>query len=389
MCTHLNKPHDFLPIHFSVFPTVQPNVVRVETSPQSILCPECHGPTHRHGLLPRMVRHSYSFHAGVIWLSIDVLRLRCPDCELTFTHDFELGLQRKSTFFFRKSIVDRCHGRPLSQGAKEYDIAYTTLERWYYLMTAEDVKARIRSAKRICVDEFALRKGHYYAIAALDADTGQVLYIETGRNKETVESVLNAIGQKAQTVITDTAAFMAKAIQTVLPEAEHVLDRFHLIQFCTEALRRRRKYLIEAKSHFKSRFIDRCLSIPPEDLTEEEQGFVREWLEEDWHTKTLYYFLQHVRFVLKSNQFIQAKRRFDELIHRFRFHSCGAVAKIIKTYTQRYEAFLDTIISPYSNGIMEGTNNKIKLIKRRGYGYRNEQNLFHRICLETGSHGFW
>ncbi|WP_367035651.1 transposase [Rossellomorea marisflavi] len=33
---------------------------------------------------------------------------------------------------------------------------------------------------------------------------------------------------------------------------------------------------------------------------------------------------------------------------------------------------------------MEGTNNKFKLIKRRGFGYRNEHNLFLRIRSETG-----
>jgi len=35
----------------------------------------------------------------------------------------------------------------------------------------------------------------------------------------------------------------------------------------------------------------------------------------------------------------------------------------------REQALLDTIVSPLSNGIMEGTNNKIKLIKKRGFGY--------------------
>ena len=48
------------------------------------------------------------------------------------------------------------------------------------------------------------------------------------------------------------------------------------------------------------------------------------------------------------------------------------------------EAMIETIQSPFSNGIMEGTNNKIKLIKRRGFGYRNDAHLFLRLRLETG-----
>nr|WP_265093006.1 transposase [Listeria innocua] len=50
----------------------------------------------------------------------------------------------------------------------------------------------------------------------------------------------------------------------------------------------------------------------------------------------------------------------------------------------RKEAMIDTIQSHLSNGIMEGTNNKIKLIKRRGFGYRNDAHLFLRLQLETG-----
>ncbi|EPY7709531.1 TPA: transposase [Bacillus pacificus] len=53
---------------------------------------------------------------------------------------------------------------------------------------------------------------------------------------------------------------------------------------------------------------------------------------------------------------------------RYQFHVCGAVAKIVKSFVLREKAMLDTIVSPLSNGIMEGTNNKIKLIKRRGFG---------------------
>ena len=38
----------------------------------------------------------------------------------------------------------------------------------------------------------------------------------------------------------------------------------------------------------------------------------------------------------------------------------------------------------YSNGTMEGTNNKIKVIKRVAYGYRNFQNFRARIYFIQG-----
>ncbi|MFT8319744.1 MAG: transposase [Bacillus sp. (in: firmicutes)] len=130
--------------------------------------------------------------------------------------------------------------------------------------------------------------------------------------------------------------------------------------------------------------MDRCLACKTEDLTAEEHGFVAEWHKEVLHTKYIYQALNHIRYVFKATTMIQAKRRLKEWFKRYQFHVCGAVSKIAKTLIAREQALLDTIVSPLSNGIMEGTNNKIKLIKRRGFGYRNDAHLFLRLRLKTG-----
>lgn len=222
----------------------------------------------------------------------------------------------------------RCHWRTLSDVAREYGVPYTTLERWFYFYAPEQLVEE--EAQHICVDEFAIRKGHSYATSVLNAETGRILAIA---------SVLSKVTGNIKAVASDFAPAVANAIQSVFQEAVHVLDRFHLIQFFTEALRRRRRYLNEAKKHHKVRFIDRCLARRPRNLTEEERGFIVQ---------------------------------------------CGVVSKIVKTLIAREKALLDTILSPLSNGIMEGTNNEIKLIKRRGFGYRNDSHFFLRLRLETG-----
>ncbi|PEF72421.1 hypothetical protein CON94_26450 [Bacillus pseudomycoides] len=73
-----------------------------------------------------------------------------------------------------------------------------------------------------------------------------------------------------------------------------------------------------------------------------------------------------------------------ERFKRYQFHVCGALSKIAKTLIVREKPLLETILSPRSNGIMERTNNKIKLIKRHGFCYRNDDHFFQRLRLETG-----
>ncbi|THG91181.1 hypothetical protein AJ85_06520 [Alkalihalobacillus alcalophilus ATCC 27647 = CGMCC 1.3604] len=122
-------------------------------------------------------------------------------------------------------------------------------------------------------------------------------------------------------MVSDFAPAMAQAIQTIFPSAVHALDRFHLVQFFTNAQQRRRRYLGEAKKHHKSRFIDRCLACKPEELTEEERGFVTEWHKEDRQTKHIYQALNHLRYVLKATTTNQAKRRLKGWFHhRYQYH---------------------------------------------------------------------
>lgn len=382
MCNQFIKLLLPLPSFFMVsFPTCdEPNVFFVQVSSQIISCPICQGPTIRHDQRRRRFRHGYAWHIGVLWIELVVPRQRCKSCGFTFTYDYGLGLVRSSTESFRRQMASRCHGRSIKAVASEYDMPYTTVERWFYQYAADQLVDE--SAQHICVDEFALRKGHDYATSVLNADTGRILSIVPDRNQEAIATALRQVSGKIRAVVSDFAPAMAKAIQAVFPTACHVLDRFHLVQFFTDALQRRRRYLDEAKKHHKSRFIDRCLARKPEELAVEERGFVRQWLEEDSHVKSIYQALNHIRYVLKATTITQANRRLDEWFQRYLIHGCGAVSKIAQTLITR--DLLHTILSPLSNGIMEGTNNKIKLIKRRGFGYRNDARFFLRLRLETG-----
>ncbi|WP_156889883.1 hypothetical protein [Planococcus lenghuensis] len=107
-------------------------VFPVEAPAGCILCLICHGRTHRHDRKVRHFRHGYAWHIGTLWIEIAVPRQRCLDCAYTFTYDYGLGLVRYSTTVYRREIVRHCHGRTLSDVACEYQLSYTTVERWFY-----------------------------------------------------------------------------------------------------------------------------------------------------------------------------------------------------------------------------------------------------------------
>jgi len=102
----------------------------------------------------------------------------------------------------------------------------------------------------------------------------------------------------------------APAIRETCPQAIHVLDRFHLIQFFTNSMKQRWKTTALGRiAHGETRHDLRLLTAQPMRLTDEERGEVRSRLQVDEALKSLYQALQHFRYDLKSSTFFSELRQ--------------------------------------------------------------------------------
>ncbi|MGY4735665.1 transposase [Weissella cibaria] len=57
----------------------------------------------------------------------------------------------------------------------------------------------------------------------------------------------------------------------------------------------------------------------------------------------------------------------------------NAMDTAISTFSKNLAGVLESLRSPWSNGVIEGINRKIKQINRTAYGYRNQLNFFRRF----------
>ncbi|WP_371743344.1 transposase [Exiguobacterium sp. s161] len=140
---------------------------------------------------------------------------------------------------FRKSIIERCHGRTISDVAREYELPYTTVERWFYQCASAEVE---KHTKHILVDGFATRKGQTHRRLFLMPRLGVFCLSSRVRDASAITAALQGVPGDVRSVVSDFAPAMAKAVTSVFLDATHVLDRFHLIQFFTDTLRRRRRF---------------------------------------------------------------------------------------------------------------------------------------------------
>lgn len=81
----------------------------------------------------------------------------------------------------------------------------------------------------LCLDEFALHKGHRYAHSLIDHQTGQVLESGRGRDRQSIHSTLKEWSDDPDAVVTDLAPGMRNTVHDIWPTTDVVADPFHVI----------------------------------------------------------------------------------------------------------------------------------------------------------------
>ena len=127
------------------------------------------------------------------------------------------------------SIQSTMSGMPIS--------ASTALRMVYRINPEIDYS----SIRRICIDDFASRKGQRYRTMIADADTGLPVEVVYSRDEQDVTKALKKY-KKANIISRDRAGAYSKAIRKARPHAKQVADRFHLVKNCGEHLKNALKH---------------------------------------------------------------------------------------------------------------------------------------------------
>jgi len=225
------------------------------------------------------------------------------------------------------------------------------------------------------LDEIALRKGHGHFETVISTER-RVLTLLPGKSSEGIQGFLKSLPgiQRIRQVCMDMCAPFALAVKTVLPWAEIVIDRFHLIRHLSDSLDSWRKrthgHLDEDKRKRFAR-IHFLLSQAYKSLSRDERRQVRDYLRLNPSVKKPYWLAQKFRRLLKypwtkrDNAWIALRDWCEEARRIF--------PRFVKTVERWWTPVLNACLLPLSNARQEGINNKIKLIKRQGFGYRDRQ----------------
>lgn len=250
-------------------------------------------------------------------------------------------------------------------------------------------RPRLKGVRRIAIDEISIGKGHRYVTVVLNLENGMVLFVGDGKGSEALtpfwRRVKRCKGCRLRAIAIDMSPAYISAVQSNAPEARIVFDRFHLVKLCNEMLTKLRRALYNkivedgAKSVLKG--VRWLLLKNPENLdaTKDERRRLNEALELNRPLATAYYMKDELRQFWNQPNKAAAQKFFNDWTKRAEASGITLLKKFAQTLAAHKTGILAWYDDKISTGPLEGTNNKIKTMKRQAYGFRDTEFLKLKI----------
>ncbi|SFL92351.1 ISL3 family transposase [Halanaerobium salsuginis] len=301
------------------------------------------------------------------------------------------GYSRK-TERFKFYLLKQTDGRDYSRVARENDLSYTSIKNSVNTQIDTMIeKAQLETLDKveaISIDEFAIKKKHKYEVALTDPINGKLIEVLSSRKKKDLIEYFNSWPKKLREKIKYFSMDMwspYKAVaETVFPNAKIVVDKFHLVTAINKALdklrikEQKKQTAANRKKFYKSRL---TLLMAGEKLDDDgHQRLIEIFklspvLEKAWELKEEFRDLLQIPDVEES---IEALNHWYENVSQAKLNLFYRAKGTVKRWEQHIINYFKTRIT---NGFAEGLNNKIKLIKRIGYGVPKVENLKRRVYL--------
>jgi transposase len=210
-------------------------------------------------------------------------------------------------------------------------------------------------------------------------ELGLVLDILEDRSKENLLKWLDERGLAWCAVVQIACSDMWDAYQDAaakkLPNARRVVDRFHVMKNLNEALTKARRAIQKDADETTKELLKGCrwlLVKNRENLTEEQEKKLAGMLAASPELKSCYELKESFRDLFNQNLSYQtAEKRLQRWVVEVDASPFKALKSVLKTLRNWWQEILNYFDGRYNNGFAEGVNLKIKMLNRRGYGYRN------------------
>ncbi|MBO2632557.1 ISL3 family transposase [Shewanella algae] len=324
-----------------------------------------------------------------VQLRLPVRRILCPDCGIVREHISWLKPYARQTTLLIEHVEALLKLLPIKHISQLLGLHWHTIKTIDKRRLAREVTEPDWSrVKRLVMDEFALFKGHRYATVVADADTHQVLWIGEGRSREAIRPFFVKLGQYCQqieAVAMDMNTAFDLEVQMHCPQAKVVYDLFHVVaKYGREVIDRVRVDQANQLKHDKPacKRVKRgrwVLLKNRDNLTDKQAGYLNELLESNKSLMTVYLLREQLKEMWYCTDEAEATAQWNLWWQQVRESGIRPLLQFGQRLKNYLHGIVASAVHPLHTCRLEGMNNKIKLLKRMGYGYRDTEYFFLKV----------
>jgi len=330
-------------------------------------------------------------------------RYLCKHCNSTFT--LKTSLVKDNCFISNNTKISIAieAKKKISEKdlATNHNVSHSTVNRIIDdAYEAYKVKKNFLP-RNICFDEFKSVKATSGAMSFIfvNADSSEIIDIVEDRKLENLKryflSFTKAARRAVRNIVIDMYSPYMTLIKALFPNANIVIDKFHLVQLYSRALNKTRIMIMnQSDEHYNK--LKRFWKLILKDRNKLDavklrynRSFKKQMREIDI-----------VDFLLSKSSVLKAcYELYQDMMTAIRLRSAPLLEKLLTTENKNLSHYMITSIKTtkkykkyilnmfnctYTNGIIEGINNKIKVIKRIAFGYRSYVHFRNRILITQG-----
>jgi len=315
------------------------------------------------------------------YVKINIFKVKCQKCnsKVWIQLPFMVG-KLPMTKSFIQNITRLTAVTTLLAVANLLNLQWNTVKNINKSHLAKQAKQfSFKKLRYLSIDEIAIKKRHKYMTIITDILTGQIIHAVEGRKEESVRPFLKLLAKKARKlrgIAIDMSSAYVSAIKLHLPRVDIVFDRFHITKLLTDMVDkiRRAEYAKCQKENVKVLKGQRFLLLRNfADLDGKEQGNLKKLLEINKPLAIAHSMKEQFR-VFWGCHHRQEGARFLAMWTITAIESgVKLLARVARTLLQHAKGLLSYFDHKIDNGRAEGINNKIKVLKRQAYGFRDQE----------------
>lgn len=355
---------------------------------RDVSCPFCSSVTNKvHDYRPSVIKDAPVLGKHLL-LHYKKRRYHCNNCGHHFNEPFSLLPKRCriTTRLAFLAVHQLKETQNVSSVARQLGVSASTIFRRIQDISFPKPKCL---PSVLSIDEFkGNAEGEKFQAILTDPVRHKVLDILPSRRQTEIATYLRSFSDRKRVkyFVMDMNKVYRDVALTYFPNATIVIDKFHVVRYITRALENVRKRVQKDMHPSRRKYFKRSRRIllsHYNSLSDENRLALEVMLQLSNDLAQAYYLKELFFDFMDSKSSDEAKPKLRKFIISAQVSQLKEFNQTLTMLGNWSRYILNAFDCPYSNGFTEGSNNKIKVIKRNGYGFRNFKNFRNRILLST------